>query len=81
MYKREDLVGKNIIAVVNFRPKQIADFISEDLVNLLKGKKWDSINLDKAYNDTRKCEPQYVAKQITELYKEVKKHKFALFVD
>ena len=31
-YKREDLLNKKIIAVVNFPPKQIADFISECLV-------------------------------------------------
>ena len=31
-YKKEDLLNKQIIAVVNFPPKQIADFISECLV-------------------------------------------------
>ena len=32
LYKCEDLVGKQIVAVVNFPPKQIGPFISECLV-------------------------------------------------
>lgn len=31
-YNKEDLIGKQIIAVLNFPPKQIANFISECLV-------------------------------------------------
>ncbi len=31
-YTKEDLLNRNIFAVVNFPPKQIADFISECLV-------------------------------------------------
>ena len=31
-YKKEDLLNRRIIAVVNFPPKQIADYISECLV-------------------------------------------------
>lgn len=32
LYKKEDLIGQQVIAVINLPPKQIANFISECLV-------------------------------------------------
>ncbi|MBC7884365.1 MAG: tRNA-binding protein [Saprospiraceae bacterium] len=39
IYNKEELLGSQIIAVVNFSPKQIADFISECLVLGVVGEK------------------------------------------
>lgn len=55
LYLPEDLVGKQIVAVMNFPPKQIANMMSECLVlGGVEGKKVTLINPDqKVENGTR----------------------------
>jgi len=39
LYNKEELLGKQVTAVINFKPKQIADFLSECLIlGIQKGK-------------------------------------------
>lgn len=45
LYELNELVGKQIIAVINFPPKQIADFMSECLVLGIYNKNKDVILL------------------------------------
>ena len=44
-YRKEELVNRQVIAVVNFPPKQIADFISECLVMGIYDEKNDVVLL------------------------------------
>ncbi len=44
-YKKEDLVGQLVMAVVNFQSKQIADFQSEILILGVPGKNADDVVL------------------------------------
>lgn len=56
LYKKEELVNKQVIAVTNFMPKQIANFMSECLVLGLVLENKDVILLEperKAPNGTR----------------------------
>ncbi|MFW6295526.1 MAG: tRNA-binding protein, partial [Halanaerobium sp.] len=39
LYNPEDLIAKQVLAVINFPPKQIADFMSEVLVLGVYGEK------------------------------------------
>ena len=49
-YKKEDLLHRQVIAVVNFPPKQIADFISECLVLGVYDENKDVILLQPAHS-------------------------------
>lgn len=51
-YQCEELIGKQIIAVVNFPPKQIANFISECLVLGVVGDKGDVVLLQPTHQIT-----------------------------
>ncbi len=46
LYRKEDLIGKQVVAVVNFPPKQIANFMSECLVLGAVGDKKEIVLLE-----------------------------------
>lgn len=48
-YSKEDLLGKQIVAVVNFPKKQIADFMSECLILGVVGDKNDIVLLNPGF--------------------------------
>ncbi len=48
-YSKEDLLGKQIVAVVNFPKKQIADFMSECLILGAVGAKNDIVLLNPGF--------------------------------
>ncbi len=48
-YSKEDLLGKQIVAVVNFPKKQIADFMSECLILGAVGDKNDIVLLNPGF--------------------------------
>jgi tRNA-binding protein len=45
LYAKEELVGKLVLAVVNFPPKQVADFMSEVLILGVPGRNSDEVIL------------------------------------
>lgn len=49
-YRKEDLIGKQVIAVVNFPPKQIGKFISEVLILGLPDDMGDIVLLEPSVN-------------------------------
>lgn len=55
LYLKEELIGKQIIAVVNFPPKQIANFISECLVMGIYNESNDVVLLQPERNTENGC--------------------------
>lgn len=49
LYKREDLIGKQVIAIVNFPKKQIAQFMSDCLILGIYGDDHEVTLLTSAY--------------------------------
>ncbi|MGM0943850.1 MAG: tRNA-binding protein [Bacteroidota bacterium] len=43
LYQKEDLIGRQVIAVVNFKPRQIADIMSEVLITGFSDKNGDIV--------------------------------------
>ena len=46
LYKSNELIGRQVLAVVNFEPKQIANFVSEVLVLGLEDEKGDIVLIE-----------------------------------
>ncbi len=46
LYKSNELIGRQVLAVVNFQPKQIANFVSEVLVLGLEDEKGDIVLIE-----------------------------------
>ncbi len=68
------------VPVITYKKGHITDIVKrhtlqfsheEDLAKMLENQEWRGVDVEKAYNDVKKCSSDYVAKRMIKIYKEV----------